>query len=89
VVDDEPMTRRDALDAFSAAFGVKKLRTNPAWLMSLLAGKASQSLIASQRVSNAKFRAATSWAPTFPSLREGWKVEAERHEQSEQEAHRG
>jgi nucleoside-diphosphate-sugar epimerase len=76
VVDDEPMTRRDALDAFSAAFGLKKLRTNPAWIMRLLAGKAAQSLVASQRVSNAKFRAATGWAPAYPSLREGWQAEA-------------
>jgi nucleoside-diphosphate-sugar epimerase len=80
VVDDEPLTRRDALDAFSAAFGVKKLRTNPAWLMRVLAGKASQSLVASQRVSNAKFRDATGWAPSYPSQREGWKAEAERRE---------
>jgi nucleoside-diphosphate-sugar epimerase len=78
VSDDEPLTRRDALDAFSAAFGLKKLGPNPAWMMKLLAGKAAQSLIASQRVSNAKFRAATGWAPTYPSLREGWCAEASR-----------
>jgi nucleoside-diphosphate-sugar epimerase len=77
VVDDEPLTRRAALDAFSAAFGVKKLWSNPAWLMKLLAGEAAQSLTASQRVSNAKFRAATGWAPQYPSMREGWRAEAD------------
>jgi nucleoside-diphosphate-sugar epimerase len=77
VVDDEPLNRRDALDAFSAAFGVKKLWSNPAWLMKLLAGEAAASLTASQRVSNAKFRAATGWAPRYPSMREGWNAEAE------------
>jgi nucleoside-diphosphate-sugar epimerase len=76
VVDDEPLTRRAALDAFSAAFGVKKLWSNPAWLMKLLAGEAAQSLTASQRVSNAKFRSATGWAPAYPSMREGWRAEA-------------
>jgi nucleoside-diphosphate-sugar epimerase len=76
VVDDEPLTRREALDAFSAAFGLRKLWSNPAWLMKLLAGEAAQSLTASQRVSNAKFRETTGWAPKHPSLREGWRAEA-------------
>jgi nucleoside-diphosphate-sugar epimerase len=89
VVDDEPLTRRDALDAFSAAFGVKKLWSNPAWLMRLLAGEAAQSLTASQRVSNAKFRAATGWAPRYPSMREGWRAEAGKREACEGEADRG
>jgi nucleoside-diphosphate-sugar epimerase len=80
VCDDEPLTRRDALDAFSTAFDLKKLRTNPAWLMKLLAGPAAASLIASQRVSNQKFKAATGWAPKYPSLREGWKAEHEKRE---------
>jgi nucleoside-diphosphate-sugar epimerase len=78
VVDDEPLTRREALDAFSAAFGLKKLWSNPAWLMKLLAGEAAQSLTASQRVSNAKFRETTGWAPKYPSMREGWQAEARR-----------
>lgn len=78
VCDDEPLTRREALDAFSAAFGLQKLRTNPAWMMKLLAGKASSSLVASQRVSNRRFRDATGWAPAYPSLREGWRAEARR-----------
>jgi nucleoside-diphosphate-sugar epimerase len=80
VCDDEPLTRRDALDAFSTAFDLKKLRTNPAWLMKLLAGPAAASLIASQRVSNQKFNAATGWTPKYPSLREGWKAEHEKRE---------
>lgn len=80
VCDDEPLTRRDALDAFSAAFDLKRLRTNPAWAMKLLAGPAATSLIASQRVSNRKFRTATGWSPTYPSLREGWKAERSNRE---------
>ena len=41
VCDDEPLTRRDALDAFAAAFDLKRLRTNPAWLLRLIAGPAA------------------------------------------------
>jgi nucleoside-diphosphate-sugar epimerase len=82
VVDDEPLTRRDALDAFSSAFGLGRLRPNPAWMMRLLAGKAADSLIASQRVSNQKFRRTTGWAPKHPSLREGWRAEQAQREVS-------
>ncbi|MGZ6995309.1 MAG: NAD-dependent epimerase/dehydratase family protein, partial [Acidimicrobiia bacterium] len=82
VCDDEPLTRRDALDAFSSAFGLGRLRTNPAWLMKLLAGQAAASLVASQRVSNRKFRDTTGWAPEYPSLREGWTAEHEQREVS-------
>src|SRR5262249_59682283 len=32
VVDDEPVTRREYLDAFSEAFRVRKLRPLPTWL---------------------------------------------------------
>jgi nucleoside-diphosphate-sugar epimerase len=80
--DDEPMTRRDALDAFSTAFGVGRLRTNPAWMIRLLAGQAAPSLIASQRVSNQKLRTTTGWAPQYPSLRDGWSAEAGQREAS-------
>lgn len=82
VCDDEPLTRRDALDAFSAAFGLGRLRTNPSWMMRLLAGPAAASLIASQRVSNQKFRTETGWTPKYPSLREGWRAEHARREVS-------
>lgn len=80
VCDDDPLTRRDALDAFSAAFDLKRLRTNPTWLMRLLAGQAAPSLVASQRVSNQKFKTATGWSPMYPSLREGWKAERAKRE---------
>jgi nucleoside-diphosphate-sugar epimerase len=82
VCDNEPLIRRDALDAFSAAFDLKRLRTNPAWLLRLIAGPAATSLIASQRVSNRKFRETTGWSPTYPSLREGWKAEHTKREKT-------
>jgi nucleoside-diphosphate-sugar epimerase len=78
VTDDEPLTRRDALDAFTAAFGTKKLRTNPHWAVRLVAGSGGTALTASQRVSNRRFRSIAGWVPTFPSLREGYAAEAAR-----------
>jgi nucleoside-diphosphate-sugar epimerase len=76
VVDDDPLTRREALDTFAAAFGTKRLHLNPTWAMRLLAGAASEVFTASQRCTNRKFRDATGWSPTFPSQREGWAAAA-------------
>jgi nucleoside-diphosphate-sugar epimerase len=72
VVDDEPLTRRQAADAFAAAFGLGHLIVTPPWLLELVARSDAPYLIASQRVSNRKFRDATGWAPACPSAREGW-----------------
>jgi nucleoside-diphosphate-sugar epimerase len=72
VTDDEPLTRREYLDAFSAAFGLPKLRVTPGWMLMMIAGRKAGLLLASQRVSNAKFRAATGWSPSHPNAREGW-----------------
>lgn len=76
VGDDEPLTRREYLDAFAEAFGFGRLIIAPAWLMRLLAGRASRVLTSSQRCSNRRFRDATGWAPQFPSAREGWAAAA-------------
>ncbi|MGQ0803590.1 MAG: NAD-dependent epimerase/dehydratase family protein [Actinomycetota bacterium] len=76
VGDDEPLTRRDYLDAFREAFGLGWLFSSPSWLMRLIAGKASKVLTASQRCSNRRFREATGWAPAYPSAREGWAASA-------------
>jgi nucleoside-diphosphate-sugar epimerase len=72
VADDEPLTRRAYLDAFSHAFGLPKLRVTPEWVVKRLAGKAAAVLCASQRVSNRRFRGATGWAPSYPSAGAGW-----------------
>jgi nucleoside-diphosphate-sugar epimerase len=79
VVDDEPLTRREHLDAFTAAFGTKRLHLVPEWLFKAIGGSGAAVLLASQRVSNRAFREATGWAPEYPSAREGWRqVAAER-----------
>ena len=82
VVEDDPTTRREYLDAFSGAFGVRRLRPMPTWLVKLTAGSGAEAVIRSQRVSNRKLRDATGWAPRFPSVREGWPAVAEARERS-------
>ena len=72
VVDDEPLTRREYLDAFSAAFALGRLRPTPAGALRIVGGSGAKALTASQRVSNGRFREATGWAPVYPSAREGW-----------------
>jgi nucleoside-diphosphate-sugar epimerase len=71
VVDDQPLTKRQYADALATAAG------KTAWLRlpgraALLLGDRSTSLTRSLRVSNARFKAATRWAPRFPSAYEGW-----------------
>lgn len=82
VVESEPATRREYLDAFSAAFGLRKLRPMPAWLVRLTAGSGAEAVIRSQRVSNKKLRDATGWTPRYPSVREGWPAVAREREVS-------
>jgi len=73
IVDDEPLTRAAMNDALAAAVGRKKLRTAVAKAVGK-AGKVSNLLQRSQRVSNAKFKEATGWKPQVPSQREGWPL---------------
>ena len=79
-VEEEPVTRRDYLDAFTAAFGIRKLRPMPAWLVRLTSGSAAAAVIRSWRVSNKKLRDATGWSPRYPSVREGWPAVARARE---------
>jgi nucleoside-diphosphate-sugar epimerase len=76
VTDDEPLTRRDHLAAFGAAFGVKAPKPTPARLVKLLGGPSAEGLLASQRVSNRKFRDASGWAPAYRDARVGWAAVA-------------
>jgi nucleoside-diphosphate-sugar epimerase len=87
VVDDEPLARSEYLAAFSAAYGLRKIRPLPAWMLRLAAGRSAGALVASQRVANEKFRTTTGWAPAFPSAREGWTHEAARSTDHEEPTH--
>lgn len=76
VVDDEPLTTRDYTDALARAAGRRLWLRGPGRAAGLL-GDRLTSLTRSLRVSNARFRAATDWAPRHPSAREGWLATAE------------
>lgn len=66
VVDDEPLRRRDQRAALGAAVGRRRL-------FQMRAPKALVGPLADgQRVSNQRFREATSWSPSFPSVRVAW-----------------
>jgi nucleoside-diphosphate-sugar epimerase len=81
VVDDEPLTRQAYLDAFTAAFGTPRVRPIGPRLFTLAARGNAAGLIASQRVSNRRFRATSGWAPRHASARDGWlQVAGERKE---------
>lgn len=75
VVDDEPLTKRDYADALAAAAGRAMWLRGPG-RAALLLGDRLTSLTRSLRVSNARFRTATGWAPRYPSAREGWAATA-------------
>lgn len=75
VVDDEPLTKRGYAAALATAADTAAWVRGPG-TAALLLGDRLTSLTRSSRVSNARFRAATGWAPRYPSAREGWLATA-------------
>jgi nucleoside-diphosphate-sugar epimerase len=71
IVDDEPLTKRQYADALARAAGTTMWLRGPG-RAALVFGDRLTSLTRSLRVSNARFRTATGWAPRYPSAREGW-----------------
>lgn len=76
VVDDEPLPMREWVKALTDAFGFKPARHLPPWLARLLFGRTIDLLTRSQRVNNTMFKAVTSWTPSQPSVRQGWRAVA-------------
>src|SRR2546428_6426042 len=73
VSDDRPVRRREFADALADALGVPPPKFFPPWL-ALLAGSLGETLARSQRIANRKLRAASGWAPRYPSVLEGWSA---------------
>lgn len=74
VVDDEPLTNHQLVEALARAVGRTRLRTPPGSQTSEIIGSDLASISnRSQRVSNRRFREATGWKPSVPSAREGWQ----------------
>ncbi|NMO02685.1 NAD(P)-dependent oxidoreductase [Gordonia sp. TBRC 11910] len=75
VVDDEPLTKREHAAALSRAVGERPWIIGPGRAAELL-GNRTTSLTRSVRASNARLRAASSWRPTYSSVREGYSAMA-------------
>jgi nucleoside-diphosphate-sugar epimerase len=71
VTDDEPVTRAEFGRVVAEALGRKPPRKIPD-VVAKASGAKLNYLMRSQRVSNTRFKDATGWAPTYPSVREGW-----------------
>jgi nucleoside-diphosphate-sugar epimerase len=76
IVDDQPLTKRQYADGMAHAAGTAMWLRGPG-RAALVFGDRLTSLTRSLRVSNARFRAATGWAPRYPSACEGWIATAE------------
>lgn len=70
VSDDEPVRRSEWVALLAAAVGRPRL-LYLGRLVSTLGGRTAEAVGRSQRMSNARFREATGWAPTVPSVRTG------------------
>ena len=72
VADDQPMRARDRVEFQADVVDAPPPRHVSAGLAKLLVGKAVHQLTVSQRVLNRRFRDTTGWAPSYPSIRDGW-----------------
>jgi len=84
VTDDEPLRMRDYARAITDAFGLKATRRVPKWLFGLVGGGPAKYLMSSQRVSNARFKEKTGWAPQYRTAREGFQQVAQELKAQEQ-----
>lgn len=74
VVDDDPAPVATWLPELASAIGAPPPRHLPAWIGRLLLGEFGLSVMTQIRgSSNAKFKAAAGWAPTYASWREGFQ----------------
>jgi nucleoside-diphosphate-sugar epimerase len=71
VADDEPMTRAEAGRVLADALGVKPPHAVPRVVQAATPASAKL-LMRSLRVSNRRFKVATGWAPSHPSIRGSW-----------------
>ena len=70
VVDDQPLTRRELGDALATMLGVPPPKVPGPWVAKL-AGAMGDVMKRSLRISNAKLRANSGWAPAYSNARQG------------------
>jgi nucleoside-diphosphate-sugar epimerase len=85
VAEDDPITKGELAEVAAAVVGRSRLSFAAA-KASRLAGKKSEPLRRSQRIANRKLRAASSWSPTYVSIREGWPIVADQIERESSHA---
>lgn len=74
IVDDEPVAAAEWLPALAEAIGAKPPRRVPAWLARPLIGAHGVAMMTEMRgSSNAKAKRELGWAPTYPSVRVGFR----------------
>jgi nucleoside-diphosphate-sugar epimerase len=71
IVDDEPLPRGEWAASLARAAGLHAPKPLPRWVVPI-GGSTLRLLARSQRISNAKFRNAATWAPMYPSVRDAW-----------------
>lgn len=71
VADDEPLTRAEAGRVVAEALGVKPPRAVPAPLRAAMP-TSGKLLMKSLRISNRRFKQASGWTPSHPSIRGSW-----------------
>lgn len=76
VCDDQPVLFAEYLRALAAAAAAKKPLHMPAFLGPMMFGHVWRYFSRSQRVSNAKLKRASHWAPAVKSALEGWPLVA-------------
>src|SRR5262249_4950066 len=67
VVDDEPLTRAAVADQLAGAVGRRRLHPLPAVVNRFIAKRVPQ-MATSQRISNARLKAASRWRPAHPTF---------------------
>jgi nucleoside-diphosphate-sugar epimerase len=77
IVEDNPVPQAEYAQAFAEELHLPKPRRFPRWLGKLVMGGPANYILNSTRVSNKKFKEATGWAPTYPSVHEGFREVAE------------
>jgi nucleoside-diphosphate-sugar epimerase len=74
VSDDQPLIRREWIDALADSFELARPKLLPRWISHL--GSLPELLSRSLRISNRRLRAASAWTPRYPSVREGFRAMA-------------
>lgn len=70
VVEDTPLRREELADGLARLLGVRRPRILPSW-MRFLAGVLGGTFARSLRISNERLKAASGWAPLYPSVLDG------------------